>query len=157
MPSTIRTSKLLEEIIKGRNSEDRMSIFDINALLHERGFGLLLILFSFPMAIPLPYPPGFTTVLGIPLIFYAIQMILRRKDAWLPNWVAKKTIKVEHLKFAIDKSMKFFKFVEKIMLPRLEFITGLNGERVIGIFVFLCAVCITLPIPLGNAIPRFLL
>ena len=153
MTNSIKTSELLSEILKGKNQQDRITFSEINNFLHERGFGLLLLLFSFPMAIPMPYPPGFTTVLGIPLIFYALQMIMAKKDAWIPKWIGNKTIKVEHLQFAITKATRFFKFIETIVKPRLDFMTGKNGERVIGFFVMICAIAIALPIPLGNAVP----
>lgn len=153
MTDTIRTSKILQEIIAGREDTERMTIYEVNKFLSVRGFGLVLLLFSFPMALPIPYPPGFTTVLGVPLIFFALQMIQQKKDPWLPKWVGRKSIKVAHLRFAVEKSEKFFKFAEKVMKPRLEFMTSAKGEIAIGVFVLLCAISIALPIILGNAVP----
>ncbi len=148
-----KTSEQLNSLIYGKQDDELLSLFEVNHFLHEKGFALLLILFSFPMALPLPYPPGFTTILGLPLIFYGIQMILGRVDPWLPKFIGSKTIKISHLRFAIEKSQKFFCFIEKFSRPRLLSLTSPNGEKVVGFFVLICAITITLPIWFGNAIP----
>lgn len=148
-----KMSEQLNSLVQGKNENEEISLFDVNHFLHEKGFALVLILFSFPMAIPLPYPPGFTTILGLPLIFYGMQMLLGRIDPWLPKFIGAKTIKISHLKFAIDKSQKFFRYIEKFSKPRMLILTSPKGEKIVGFFVLICAVTIALPIWFGNAIP----
>jgi hypothetical protein len=149
----IKTSELLSQIIDGRNEDENVSLGEINAALHEKGFALLLILFSVPIAVPLPYPPGFTTILGMPLLFYTVQMMMGKVDPWLPKKIAEKEIKISHLKAVIKHSIKFFQFIEKITRPRILVLSSLNGERLIGFLGFLCAVSVSLPIMFGNAVP----
>ena len=83
-----KMSEQLNSLVQGRKENEEISLFDVNHFLHEKGFALLLILFSFPMAIPLPYPPGFTTILGLPLIFYGMQInfggVKRKMAAAIP-------------------------------------------------------------------------
>jgi hypothetical protein len=143
----------LESITAGREPEEYLTIYQINQILHERGFAILMILFSFPMAIPLPYPPGFTTVLGMPLLFYSCMMILGKKNPWLPDFVGRRKIKVSHLNIAIAKMRSFFLFVDRVTKPRLLFMVGSKGEKIIGLVGALCSISVILPIWFGNAIP----
>lgn len=148
-----KMSEQLNSLIEGKSNEELLTLYEVNHFLHEKGFALLMILFSFPMAIPLPYPPGFTTILGIPLIFYGLQMLLGKVDPWLPKFIGDKTVKVSHLRFAIQKSEKFFCYIEKFFKPRFLAITSDKGEKLVGFFVLICAITIALPIWFGNAIP----
>lgn len=43
--------------------------------------------------------------------------------------------------------------VEKILKPRLSFITSLLAERIIGVFILIFSSSILMPIPLSNLIP----
>ncbi len=149
----IPASQLLQELVDKNKSANNISLGAINEHLNERGFALLMILFSFPMAIPLPFPPGFTTVLGLPLLFFSIQMILGMDKPSLPAWIAKKTIKTSHLAFAVEKSAKYFLKLEKLLRPRLAYFSSIHGEKLIGFISMLCAISITLPIMFGNAVP----
>ena len=149
----VPASQLLKELADTKRNTETISLGEINDFLSERGFAILMILFSFPTAIPIPTPPGFTTLLGIPLLFFSMQMILGMSKPFLPEWISKRTIKTSHLIFAIDKSAKYFLKLETFLRPRLLYFSSLTGEKIIGIFAFLCAVSIALPIILGNAIP----
>ena len=42
---------------------------------------------------------------------------------------------------------------EKLLVPRLLFITGDRGEKVIGAFCLLLAIILALPIPFANMLP----
>jgi hypothetical protein len=149
----IPASELLQELAKQKKGSETVSLGEISDFLSERGFAILMILFAFPMAIPLPYPPGFTTILGLPLLIFSIQMILKMSKPLLPKWMAKKTIKTSHLIFAIEKSSKYFVKAEKILKPRLPYFSSEIGERIIGVVALLCSIAIVLPILFGNSIP----
>ena len=147
-------SKILKNVVSDSDDQNgSMSLYSLINKLESRGFGILLFLFSFPMAIPLPYPPGFTTVLGLPLFFFSFQMILGMKNPWLPKWIGTKELKVKHIIFAINGTAKIFAKLERFMKPRLEFFSSTGGEKLIGTVSFLCAISIALPIFFGNAIP----
>lgn len=132
---------------------ERITIAQVAEKLSDKGFGLLLILFAFPMAIPLPYPPGFTTILGLPLLLFSWQMCMGWPNIKLPKMLAEKTLKTVHLRVAIEKSLKYFKMIEWLFKPRFQIFDSKFGEQIIGFFCLLCSVCITLPVLFGNAIP----
>lgn len=149
----IPASQLLQELSDEYKDTKVISLRDINERLSERGFAILMILFAFPMAIPLPYPPGFTTILGMPLLVFSIQMIRGLGKPSLPQWIAQKNITTSHLVFAVEKSKRFFLWIEKLLHPRFSYMSSENGERIIGIVSLCCSIAIVLPILFGNAIP----
>ncbi len=148
-----KASELLTNLLEQKKYQELVSFGEISDYLSERGFAILMILFAFPMAIPLPYPPGFTTVLGLPLVIFSYQMILGLHKPVLPQWIANKTIKIAHLTFAIEKSAKYFAKAEVLLKPRLEYFNTTAGEKIIGLLSLLCAIVIALPIWGANALP----
>ena len=149
----IPASQLLQELVEEKKDTKTISLGDVNERLSERGFAILMILFAFPMAIPLPYPPGFTTILGMPLLIFSIQMIRGLSKPSLPKWIAQKKITTSHLVFAVAKSKKFFLWIEKLLHPRFSYMSSEGGERIIGLVSLCCSIAIVLPILFGNAIP----
>ncbi|EAL59467.1 exopolysaccharide synthesis protein ExoD-related protein [Wolbachia endosymbiont of Drosophila ananassae] len=75
-----KSDKLASDILKevadtNNNDSDKVTLFDIKTALHERGFGILIIIFSLPLSVPIPVPPGYTTILSIPLILFSLQLL----------------------------------------------------------------------------------
>lgn len=141
------TSDILREVIEFDG--DTMSIRDLSAQLGDRGFGLILLLFSLPNAIPLPIP-GISTVTSLPLIFFSAQLCLGKERIWLPRWLADRKIPINGLRPLIQKSLPLLVKLEKVIKPRLDAITTRRFERLAGGLMLILALLIALPIPLGN-------
>lgn len=146
------TSELLENVVVVYRS-NTISIGEIKNSLHERGFGVLLAIAALPLCLPVPVPPGYTTLFSIPLFIFSIQMIIGMQAPWLPAWIEKKEIKRESLEKLIIKANPWLKKIEKRLQPRLTYISVHTWERIIGIFSFVFALSISLPIPLTNFPP----
>ncbi len=146
-------SELLEKVVEEYKDLDTITFREIKFALHERGFGLLNVIFSIPLAVPIPYPPGLTTIFGLPLLFFSVQMILGFDSPWLPKSVGDRTIKKETLARVVTGANPYLKRIEVILKPRLVFMSYRFGERVIGVVSFLCAISIALPIIFGNFVP----
>ena len=90
-----KKSKILENIpassilksLGEKSPEGTTKISDIIEEFHENGILLAIIFFSLPIAVPLPYPPGFTTVMGVPLVVLSIQLLMGSTKVWLPQKV----------------------------------------------------------------------
>ncbi len=146
------TSELLETVVVVFRG-DTIAIGEIKNSLHERGFGILLAIASLPLCLPIPVPPGYTTFFSIPLFIFSLQMIIGMQSPWLPQWIAKKKIKRANLEKLITKANPWLKKIEKRLQPRLTYISVHTWERIIGIFSFVFALSISLPIPLTNFPP----
>lgn len=147
-----RTSELLKESING-DMPEQMNLEGLKQMLHERGFGLVMMIFALPIAIPFPYPPGFTTVVGIPLILFSIQMMLGFDSPWLPKRIGSVRIKRDTLIAVTAKTLPYLEKIEYLLKPRLYIASTTMAERIIGFICLLCALSIALPIPLGNTVP----
>ena len=146
------TSDFIRNAIRS-NNKDSITIDELKISLHERGFGILMMFFSLPLSIPIPYIPGLTTILSLPLIIFSFQLILGMEYPWLPKWLLKKSIKRSFIAYLIIKSSPLLKKIEKILKHRLEFLTYDIGARIIGIFAFVFAIAIAVPLPFTNFIP----
>ncbi|MCP5275897.1 MAG: exopolysaccharide biosynthesis protein [Burkholderiales bacterium] len=146
------TSELLENVVVVYRSET-LTVGEIKNSLHERGFGVLLAIAALPLCLPVPVPPGYTTFFSIPLFIFSIQMIIGMQAPWLPLWIEKKEIKRTSLEKLIAKASPWLRKIEKRLQPRLTYISVHTWERIIGIFTFVFALSISLPIPLTNFPP----
>ena len=146
------TSELLENVVVVYRS-DTLTVGEIKNSLHERGFGVLLAIAALPLCLPVPVPPGYTTFFSIPLFIFSIQMIIGMQAPWLPPWIEKKEIKRASLEKLVAKASPWLRKIEKRLQPRLTYISVHTWERIIGIFTFVFALSISLPIPLTNFPP----
>ena len=140
-------------IVVVEHKKESMTVGEIKNALHERGFGILLAIAAIPICLPVPVPPGYTTIFSIPLFIFSIQMVLGMRVPWLPAWIEKKSIKRESLEKIIAKANPWLKKIEHRMQPRMTYISVHTWERIIGIFAFVFALSISLPIPLTNFPP----
>lgn len=140
-------------IVVVEHKKESMTVGEIKNALHERGFGILLAIAAIPICLPVPVPPGYTTIFSIPLFIFSIQMVLGMRVPWLPAWIEKKSIKRESLEKIITKANPWLKKIENRMQPRMTYISVHTWERIIGIFAFVFALSIALPIPLTNFPP----
>lgn len=146
------TSETLALVVV-ENKNHTMSVGDIKNSMHERGFGILLAIAALPLCLPIPVPPGYTTFFSIPLFIFSIQMIFGMRAPWLPVWITKKQIKRTTLEKLIEKANPWLRKIEKHLKPRLTYISVRAWERIIGIFSFVFALSISLPLPLTNFPP----
>ena len=136
---------------KSKNGKTRIA--ELMEDFHENGILLAIIFFALPVAIPLPYPPGFTTIMGVPLMILSIQMLMGGKKVKLPNKVNEYKIKNSTLKTISDKIVPMIESVEKYVKPRYAFARSVYCEQFVGFISFIAAVSVALPLPFTNAIP----
>lgn len=134
---------------------EKTSVQDIITALHERGFGAMLFIFALPAALPLPVPPGINVLIALPLMILTFQQMIGRNKLWLPAKVKKKAFNTDKLKGMIAGAEPWVKRAEKIIAPRLGFITQGVFSRIIGLCGFIMALSVTVPIPLSNTVPSF--
>lgn len=153
MEAELLVSEILEDIKFNNSDKKYITIEEIQRYLNQIGFYLLIIFFSFPLALPLPYPPGFTTIVGIPLLFFSLQMLIGRKSPWLPKWLGKRRISTQKFSLLIDKAMPYVKKIEKIFRPRMKIIAENNiVEKVVILLSCIFSAYIILPLFIVNHI-----
>lgn len=146
-------SALFDTVLR-RYQGQNVAVGDLVHALHERGFGVLLILFSLPLCIPIPKPPPIDTILGIPLFYLCLQMLMGRDTPTLPQKILAKKLPVDMLLKAFEKGRKYLEWFERLFRPRL---TGVLSDHALsricgGLGIGLtCSVLV--PFPMSNTIP----
>ncbi|HSC67925.1 MAG TPA: exopolysaccharide biosynthesis protein [Cellvibrio sp.] len=150
--SSVSLSSLLLDFAANFTAE-RVRVRDITETLGQRSFGFILLIFALPNSLPIIGIPGVSTITGMPMLFVAVQMALGHNRVYLPNWIADSSLATADFQKLIVKVAPWLRRIEKLMKPRISFLTHGNAERWLGAFCVLLAFLLVLPIPLGNLLP----
>ncbi len=146
-------SEALGRIVDDHDGREDISIEELMQSLHERGFGLLMAVLVLPNCVPVPIPPGMSTVFSIPLLFLSTQMLIGLDHPWLPLWLRRKRVGHGILARAVRIIAPKMRWLEKFLRPRLSFASSKTGERVVGLFWLIFALDIAVPLPATNFVP----
>lgn len=141
----------LSAILRALCEEERITVGEIVDRFGRRAFGALLFVFSTPNLLPLP--PGSSTILGAPLVLLAPQVALGVHAPWLPRFVDDREISGLDLNRFFGRLLPTVERFEKVSRPRLSFLFGGAGDRLLGLVCTLLALVLILPIPFGNLLP----
>jgi hypothetical protein len=142
-------SELLREI--AAREQPAVSVGDLMESFGRRAMGALLLVFG--LICTLPLPPGATTIFGAPLLLLAPQLMLGDRAPWLPARLRAGTLATADLRRALPRVLVWLERAEAISRPRLLFLFGPVGDRLIGLVCTVLALVLVLPIPLGNILP----
>ncbi len=137
--------------IAADEARERISVGNLVQIMGYRAYGALMLIFALPNV--LPTPPGFSAVLGAPLIFLAAQLLLRRPTPWLPEIIASRSMSRADFSVIVARAAPWLAKAERLLRPRLEFLTRPPCEQLIGLICLVLAIILFLPIPLGNMLP----
>ena len=140
-------SELLARIAAD-NTRERVSVADLLELAGDRAFGALMFVVALPNVVPTP--PGFSAVLGLPLILLSAQFLWGRRTPWLPRAIVTRSIARTDFSSVISRMTSPMRRFERILKPRLGLLVSPAAERLLGIVL---AIILFLPIPLGNMLP----
>lgn len=141
-------TEILRDLCDG---DGDLTIGDIVEAFGRRAFGALLFVFSVPNLLPLP--PGSSTVLGAPLVLLAPQVAIGVRHPWLPRNLKARRLSRRGLAKAFDRLIPWLDRIEQASRPRLTWMFGSVGDRLIGLACTLLALVLILPIPFGNMLP----
>ncbi len=152
-PPTPRSlSQLIEDTLDGFSGET-VSFSAIASAFHERGFGMLLMILSAPMALPLPVPPGVNIILATPLLFLTAQQMAGARVPWFPQFILNKTIKRSMFEKTMRAVLPWIRRIENLSRPRFGFITQGVFSHLIGLCGLVMAISVCVPLPLTNSVP----
>jgi hypothetical protein len=149
-PLPERTSEILERLAQ-ENNHSGTTIGALLDALKDRGFGAVIILFSFPSAVlPIAW------ILGTPILFFATQLAIGLEEPWLPEALRRPGLGRETFNRLMAYAVKYLRIVERGLKPRWTWLTGRTMERIIGVYmVFLTLILLVPIVPFGNALPAF--
>ena len=152
VPLSVDIKRLLNSVKQG----ETVSFGELATAAADRGFGILLVLFSLPSALPFP-APGISTPFGMVLFILSAQMLMGSDKPWIPLWASEKVIKRQTAEKMISCAASFFSFVERFFRPRLLFFSGKGGGMFCSMLLMLMSGLMILPIPLTNTLPAIVI
>lgn len=147
-----RSSRVLADIAAQSQQKRHITYEAIIHHLGKKAFGIGMILFALPSALPLSAIPGVSFVFSLPIAFFALQIAFMAKEMWLPKRLASYTVETEKLTTFINKSLPYIKRLEYWIKPRLGYMLGRLITPIHGMVIFVLVVLLMLPIPLSNFI-----
>lgn len=146
MPISDRLARLVADA-----SGDTVTLDWILQQLHERAFGLFLLILALPCCIPLLY--GIPQVVSFPLMFVSGQILLGRRVPWLPERLAARTITTDGLGALSRRAGPWLQRIEAISRPRLSGLTRAPFDRIVGLGLLAFSASIMVPLPGTNTVP----
>lgn len=140
--------------LKAYTTPEGITVKTLLDAFHERGFGFFLFLFALPAALPVP-AFGINTVIALPLLLLTAQQAMGRHSVWVPIKWHHKTLSEVRVDGFITAATPWIKRLEFFIRPRLEFMTQGHISKLIGIFGFVMALAVAVPLPLTNTVPSF--
>lgn len=131
--------------------EQGLTLGEFTDALGERAFGVILFALALPVCIPFLYV--IPQIVALPMLALAGQMAAGRGEPWLPRKFAGRRIDKAGLERMARTGKRWFGWLEKLARPRLLFLSGPIGERVVGLFLLAFCTSVLVPLPLTNTNP----
>jgi hypothetical protein len=139
-----------------RSRKERLSVGELMDRLEDSD-GPGPVLFALTLPVLLPMPPGVSMLLALPLLMVAPQLALGRRRLWMPKALSRRTITRKELVKLLHRVLPSVERFEQLSRPRLVFLTGRSGARLVGVACTLIALVLVLPIPFANLVPALAL
>ena len=156
--SPVSATKLSDDLalILREFEVETVTLREVMAVLHGRGFDLLVMLLALPFATPIPLP-GLSTPFGLVIALIGVRLALGQKP-WLPQRLLDTQLSPRFFVKVFAAARKILRGFEYFLRPRLLWLTG--SPRLLQLHavpIVLCAVMLLLPLPIpfSNILPAF--
>ncbi|MBN8941793.1 MAG: exopolysaccharide biosynthesis protein [Rhizobiales bacterium] len=148
---TVRTSEVFRGLTR-LGEGDSIPLGTVTQALGDRAFGLLVLIFALPNIIPMI--PGVSTISGVVIAIVGLQMLIGRRDPWLPAFVATRSLPRAETASMIERTIPWIEKLEAVAKPRAVFMTRGLMRMMIGAMFVLLGVVLALPLSwIGNFPP----
>lgn len=154
--SEIPNSRLLNaiDLIEKESATKGLTLGELVTLLGEMGHGILILLLCLFFLQPIPIP-GLSTPIGAIIIISAVLQFMN-KAPWIPKSFRHREISQKALHKVAVIARKIWARIERLLHPRLLFLTRNPGFRFLNLVILILSACLLalpLPIPFTNTIP----
>lgn len=135
---------------------ETVTLREVLALLHGRGYVLLLMLLALPFCQPLPLP-GLSTPLGLIIAIIGTRLALGHKP-WLPRRLLDTRLPPKLFGRVFALTQRIVTWFERFLRPRLLQMTASPRlEQLHAVPIVICALLLLLPLPIpfSNVIPAW--
>lgn len=131
-------SEIVERIVEAGEGQE-VRIGEILAHVGPRSYGPMLLAPSLMVVSPLSAIPGFSSLIAVCIMLVAGQMLIGRSSPWLPGFVVNRGIGRHRLRTIGKWFGKAGERVDRVVGPRLEFLTMGPFARLIAAICMLMA------------------
>ncbi|MDX1506280.1 MAG: exopolysaccharide biosynthesis protein [Spongiibacter sp.] len=143
----------LSELIDGLQSSvkrrERVSVGVVVDAVGRRSFGPLLLIVGLVILSPLSGVPGVPTLLALLVILVALQLLLGRRQVYIPAWLMRRSLDQRIVVKVLSGLRGPAERVDRVMQPRLSRLTNRTGSVVIALVCLL----ISISMPLMELLP----
>lgn len=141
--------QLLDRLDEAGEGQEEVSMGHLMDTIGKRSFGPLLLLIGVVLVTPLSGIPGLPSTMGVAVLLLSLQMLLRRKHIWLPQWILRRSISQQKLDKSAEWMRKPARFIDRFLRQRLGFLVDGPGSWPLGLVCLLLAVTLPLlePVP----------
>jgi len=152
------TRKLSEELadLRDRSALGALTLREVIYTLGGRAYTLLVLLLALPFITPIPLP-GLSTPFGLAIALIALRLTLGQRP-WLPMKLQRKVLPPGFFGKLFAVAEKTIRIIEKLIRPRLTFLTDTLGLVQLHAVLMLTAALVLLlpiPIPFTNSFPAW--
>ena len=134
--------ELLEQLEAAGGRGKEISVREVRDAIGRRAFAPLLLLVSLVGFTPLGGIPGVPTALAVIVILVAGQVALSRRHLWAPAFVLDRQVEKRKLQKSARALKPFARWVDKVIRPRLTFLTEPPWSAVIAVTCVLIALTV---------------
>lgn len=130
---------VFDDIAALGEKQEKVSLADMRDAVGQRGYGPFLFVPAILEVSPVGGIPGVPTLLGIIVAIFALQMLMGRKRFWIPDFLGRRSVKGDKLQKAVDKMRPVLRFLDRVIRPRLTWMTKKPFLQIIAALCVLCA------------------
>jgi hypothetical protein len=144
-----RLSDLLARSVTG--TSDRVTVGELVRRLSARGLAPLVMMVGILNIVTII--PGSSTIMGLPLVFLGISLLIGARRLWLPRRLRDASFDRAGLARTVERALPYVRKIERMAYPRFWPGGDTVLDRVYGALVLFLALLVALPVPFGNTMP----
>ncbi|WP_309092779.1 exopolysaccharide biosynthesis protein [Phenylobacterium sp.] len=134
---------LLNELNEvARKAGDKVSVREVYCAVGERSFGPLLLVAGLLGMTPVSAIPGAPTALALVTLLIAAQLLFGRRTLWLPKRLLDLSTPAGRLMATVKVARKPARVIDRVVKPRLGFLTGRVADRIVAAACVLVALAV---------------
>lgn len=116
-------SEIVDEITNAGEDAQEIQVRDILEAVGQRSFGPLLLVPGLIVLSPISGIPGVPTLGGLTVLLISGQLLIGRDHFWVPQFILRRKISRNRMAKAGKFLMPVARFIDKMVKPRLVFLT----------------------------------
>lgn len=136
--------QLLDRLDEAGEGQESVSMGHLMDAIGRRSFSPLLLLIGIILVSPLSGIPGLPSTMGVAVFLLSIQMLVRRKYIWLPEWILRRSVSQQKLGKSARWIRKPARFIDRFLRHRLGFLVEGPGSWPLALLCQLLAISLPL-------------